>query len=550
LFDAALAFQNEAVRESYLCAEMGTVAQALTQRAAIHFARGEAEAAVRDLASGRAALDTAHGVIRDYLEAEMNLLEARITIHDDPAKAGGLLRSTIAVFERAAPDMMPDVRLALSQSALKTRDVALAIRELRGGIDYYERNRVAFKDEHLRISFFGSSDELYREIIDLQLGRGEVDAAFENAERSRSRSLLDNVPRAAVPFAGPASVQRLLPPKAVFVEFLDSGSRMGAWIIVAAGRTYIDLSATRAQIASLVAQASGEALVTDAGRQASIALYDILIRPVRSRAGTFDRLLISADGALHEVAFAALIDSASGRRLVEDAAIQLVPSATWLAATSARSRLPRNERLSVLAISNPDFPRDLNPNLRTLRGSEAEARGISALYPRSKVLSHSDATPARLMSELPGYDVVHFAGHAVSNADVPGSAYLVLAADAVSTDGRLNAYEIARTRLARARWIVLAGCSTGRGSVAFGEGQLHLARSFLKAGADGVVATRWDVDDEIAAALMLEFHRHLSAGEDPARALAAAQRGALSSSAALGRWADWAAFEFIGFAGK
>jgi CHAT domain-containing protein len=429
--------------------------------------------------------------------------------------------------------------------ALADHDVRQALLELRSGIDYYERHRSDFKDEHLRISFFGSSDELYRQAVALQLAAGDLDGAFEYAERGRSRTLLDTgFPSVPARFATPASIQAVLPPKSLFIELVDLGSRVGAWIITPAERTYLDVQRTPAEIAALAAKSSGDAVYTELGRRAAIELYDALIRPIRNRVSDVERLLISADGTLNDVAFASLLNADSGRRLVEDVTIELVPGATWFT-TAARHR--QSPPRSVLAIGNPDFRRDLYPQLRDLRGADLEARNISTLYRRSLLLERAAATPDRVLRELPNFDVMHFAGHAVPNVDVPSSAYLVLSPSGDSRDGRLTAREIARGRDRRARWIVLAGCSTGQGAVAFGEGQLHLARAFLEAGAEGIVATRWDVDDQAATAVMIEFHRRLAAGDDPAHALAMAQRTAIATEKNASRpHADWAAFEFIG----
>jgi CHAT domain-containing protein len=72
--------------------------------------------------------------------------------------------------------------------------------------------------------------------------------------------------------------------------------------------------------------------------------------------------------------------------------------------------------------------------------------------------------------------------------------------------------------------IVLAACSTGRGKLRRNEGIDSLAAAFLQAGARGVVATLWDVEDRSSAALFDAFHEHLRVGERPVDALRNAQR--------------------------
>ena len=119
---------------------------------------------------------------------------------------------------------------------------------------------------------------------------------------------------------------------------------------------------------------------------------------------------------------------------------------------------------------------------------------------------------------LGGFRTVHFATHAVASTLDPRGCGVVL------SDGeRLGVDEISRLRLDGAL-AVLSACRTGEGELIPGEGIVGLGWSFLRAGARGVVATTWAVDDEASARLMVDFHRRLKAGSDPVRALNAARR--------------------------
>jgi len=61
-------------------------------------------------------------------------------------------------------------------------------------------------------------------------------------------------------------------------------------------------------------------------------------------------------------------------------------------------------------------------------------------------------------------------------------------------------------------------------------GMSSLARSFLIAGARGVVGTLWEIDDDVSAPLFTRFHQLLRAGASPARALRDAQLEMLHAS--------------------
>ena len=106
---------------------------------------------------------------------------------------------------------------------------------------------------------------------------------------------------------------------------------------------------------------------------------------------------------------------------------------------------------------------------------------------------------------------------------------------------RLGLERIRRLQLSDAL-VVLSACRTGVGELVPGEGVVGLARSFMEAGAAGIVVTHWPVDDAAAARLMVEFHRQLADGRSPATALAVARRSRRAEGD-LPR--DWAPFEIV-----
>src|SRR5262249_31989773 len=157
------------------------------------------------------------------------------------------------------------------------------------------------------------------------------------------------------------------------------------------------------------------------------------------------------------------------------------------------------------------------------------------------------ATKARFMSLAGSYDVVHFAGHAVSNDDYPALSHLLLSGSTGQADGTLFAHEITRMTFDRTRLVVLAACRTSAGRIRRGEGVFSLARPCLAAGVPTVVASLWDVDDRATRALFVAFHQALSKGAAVANALRAAQVAALENGA--GAYRDpltWASFAAIG----
>jgi CHAT domain-containing protein len=168
------------------------------------------------------------------------------------------------------------------------------------------------------------------------------------------------------------------------------------------------------------------------------------------------------------------------------------------------------------------------------------------------VLIGAQATKARFLAAAPGFDVVHFGGHAVVNIEYPLLSRLAFseAAGAAGAES-LFAYEISRMRLPRTRLVVLAACSTAAGSMSHGEGVVSVARPFLAAGVPLVIGSQWDVDDRATERLFLAFHRSLADTQDPVRALQVAQLSLLrSGSPYLASPVSWGGFVALGSGGQ
>jgi CHAT domain-containing protein len=87
----------------------------------------------------------------------------------------------------------------------------------------------------------------------------------------------------------------------------------------------------------------------------------------------------------------------------------------------------------------------------------------------------------------------------------------------------MNLYDLYNLQLP-AELVTLSGCATGLNSVAPGDELLGLVRVLLYAGAQSLLLSLWDVNDESTAEFMKLFYRSLTVHGDKAVALQAAMK--------------------------
>jgi CHAT domain-containing protein/Tfp pilus assembly protein PilF len=348
----------------------------------------------------------------------------------------------------------------------------------------------------------------------------------------------------------------------------------------AANRLYRSLTAYSESQSSRSPQQSRSALEEADSQylQAATELTQMLLGPVAPHLGT-KRLVIVADGALQYVPFAALPDpndlnqSKQERRpLVVDHEIVNLPSVSIFSALRSEigGRAPAPKALAVLAdpVFEKDDPRvNLKGQLRrnegnsrsahlganrgrsqVLRSDEpfgnikgrprfqrlpfasSEAKAIINLVPeqeRRLALGFDASLSTAKNEELQQYRIVHFATHGLIYGEYPQLYGVVLSLvdrQGKSQDGFLRLNEVYNLKLA-ADLVVLSACQTALGKDIKGEGLVGLARGFMYAGAERVVASLWKVDDRASADLMKYFYEGLFGKSRlrPAAALRAAQ---------------------------
>jgi CHAT domain-containing protein len=246
-------------------------------------------------------------------------------------------------------------------------------------------------------------------------------------------------------------------------------------------------------------------------------LYTWLIRPIEDelkRAGV-DTLVFVPDGPLRTIPMAALHDG--NQFLIAKYAIATTPG---LDLTDPRPI--RRERAKVLAVGVAQSVQGFEalPNVAT------ELDTLRALF-NSTTLMDQQFVIANLENQVKKeqFTIVHVASHG-GFGDDPSQTFL-LTFDEKLTMERLDHFiGLFRYRDDPLELLTLSACDTAEGD---DRAALGLAGVAVRAGARSALATLWEVDDAVAADLIMDFYRELqSSSASRAVALQRAQLKVLS----------------------
>ena len=164
---------------------------------------------------------------------------------------------------------------------------------------------------------------------------------------------------------------------------------------------------------------------------------------------------------------------------------------------------------------------DLGDKRLDLPFAQAEVENIKKIIPQATVFIRAEATKNKAKEMLPDYDIIHFATHGIFAAEAPMNSGLLLSSPAL-TGEMLTAAEIFRLRF-KGRAVVMSACQTALGLSSTGSEIMGLNRSFIYAGSPSVMGTLWSIDDKSTAVLMGKFYTSLKKTEGVADSLKEAQ---------------------------
>ncbi len=301
-----------------------------------------------------------------------------------------------------------------------------------------------------------------------------------------------------------------------------------------------------------------------------------------------NKIAVVPDGILGFIPFESLI-LPDGKYLIEKYDIKYAPSLTVLNYIENRQYSARNDILAFGgAVYKPGtYKRDMSLSDRFMkylqsqtvismnRGDDLsskyrdigfggwknlpfslnEVKAISAIYPSSRIESGKSVNESLVKSlsksgELAKYRIIHFATHGIAVPEIPELSAIVLSEPGKGDreDGYLTLKEISELKL-NADLVVLSACETGLGKIYAGEGVVGLTQAFLIAGANGVIATLWQVNDIASMEFMKTFYTYVKNGVPYSTALTQTKRDFISGKAGGGKYKApfyWAPFVYYG----
>ncbi len=558
--EAALVFLNAALTATE---EGGLTPDVFAQRAAVLNRLGLYDEARDDLGRAHALVENipdAH--IRQSYGADLAFLEGKSLVDQEPEHAIRLLTRALATYSASSHPNLAWVRFELGRAHLNLGQFQNAGAELQKSLIEVETVRQKnIRDESLPDvdslvsgAYLGRVQPIYEAMIRFQWEEmADPESAFEFAERSQARDLLDRIGRQ--PEMGKAepmrwdAVRQAIPAGVTLLRYAVLRDRTYLWLFADGQEDFHRIMVDQDRLSFLVEtlrdgiQRKEWESLSPTSRQ----LYQWLIEPVQDAVEKSRMLVLAPDGPLHGLPFGALLDP-GGRDLAAKKPLLTAPSASaYLDALRLESALPVSSPPKVLLLGNPSFEPSRFPELTGLPHAERECSRLKdEIYGTSaEVFNGNEATTSLFLSKASSSHILHFAGHALINAESPLESQLALA----PSDGltSLTARDLLGLRFDRTRLVVLSACGTATGSLPGDQGLAAFSYALQAAGVPTVIGSLWSVEDRATSAFFQLFHRHLASGKDPATALHLARLDCGDHpNPEMAHPASWSAFIAIG----
>ena len=422
--------------------------------------------------------------------------------------------------------------------------------------------------------------------------RAEIRAAGEAAPATSGNANVPAPQRSSAAALSLAGLQSALPDShSMLVEYWMGESASYGWAISSAGIRGFRLPPA-AQLdrlcgafrKSLLAQASRDPRLSAEQRAAAQPAIEAEQRRLATQLAaalfpgdllghSLSTLVLVGDGAVNAVPFAAvakLADLSPARAGLRRISFLNEPSATIFSLLESKPITARALRVAVFSDSLSHSSSDAQAagsygyaktEASTFRGrnhgadelpplpfAHDEAAMLREIFGAAATRSFTGPTisPENLQTfDWSEFSIGHFAMHATLNQRYAELTGLSLGNDAHSGAPKMLWYGDVCRLHARLDLVVLSACNTALGESVPGEGLMGLTQAFFAAGAQRVLGTLWEVDDQATSEWMRHYYLALKETHSPTLALRKAQH----AMAADTRWSApyyWAGFVLAG----
>jgi CHAT domain-containing protein/Tfp pilus assembly protein PilF len=480
---------------------------ALTNLAQIHKRTGDVSAALAEIDASFAAADSIQDAdTRGRLRTRSRLVQAHVQ------RESSQCTEAIENYNQVISDYEGSGFLINNYDAHKGRllcyeqlnDFPSMSRELSEVTAIFEEHRESIREEEERNVFFENEQDVYDIAIEHAYSHDRnAEEAFAFAEQSRARSLLTTLSDDRRETLALAAVREQIPQQVQLLYYAVLPDKVLIWCISNERYLAAETAVSSDVLDDKIRQYNDTIAQREFDPEKGKELYKLLVAPVRNDLDANRTLCVVADKSLFQLSFASLVSPDNGQFLIEQFPILYSPSATiFVRESAAANAKPVEAAETLLAIGNPAFRRSEDSNLPNLDDATAEVADVGRQYRFTEPLLENAATKDAVVSSLDSYDVMHFAGHYVSNRKTPADSKMLLA------EGDLTIGEISAAKFHRLRLVVLSACDSGVEGHYRGEGMIGAARAFLGAGVPLVIGTVWSVDSGASKELMTAFHRY------------------------------------------
>jgi CHAT domain-containing protein len=264
----------------------------------------------------------------------------------------------------------------------------------------------------------------------------------------------------------------------------------------------------------------------------SSKLYEVLIRPIEEHIEHISkkRLAFITSGQLRYIPFETLYDDRRNQVLLEKFPISYLTRIS----TSALPK-PKRNKIQVLAFANP------KPTRVDLLGTEIEANNLVKTFPGSKVYLGANASLEKFKEQAFQFPYIHLGTHGCflsagcPNLDMKANTLLF------ANNQQYNIADAALLGLQNTELITLSACQTAKESFLDEIEIPGLAYVFERAGAQSVLASIWNAEDNTSADIIIKFYYNLKNGLAKNEALRQAKLSHLKKHPFF-----WAPFILIG----